>query len=168
MSHLKSSIRTMTNKDMIDEKKDLTILHNIRHNCNNNYKICHNDLLYSKNYDLLMSAVRGESKVNPRNQDIKIITTNSDEYPYNYVLYSNKPRNEIILRTPCCKPLTVDKNFKKNGEYKNDCCGSYNQCIRESYLLRNDCECNNNQRVLQKLSTPVINMNSRLFLSNLC
>ena len=91
MSHLRGSKITMTNQDLIQEKRDLTILHNIRNNTNKNYNICENEVKQAHNYDLYMSAVKAESMVNIMNQDIKTITTNSDEYPFNYVLYSNEP-----------------------------------------------------------------------------
>lgn len=168
MSHLRPSIQTMSNQDLIREKRDLTILHNIKNNCNNNYKIsCCDELKYAASYDLYMSAVKGESMVNIMNQDIKHITTNTDEFPYNYVLCSNDVRDEIILRTPCCKPLTVDKNYKKNGKFKKSC-NSYNQCVEHSFCVRDKCVCNNNQRVLQKLSSPKLCLNTRLVLSNNC
>jgi hypothetical protein len=164
MSHLKSSKKTLTNTDYIHNIKNSTIRENIYNNCNNNYKLCNNTLLNSKNFDLYMSVVKGESEINPLNQDIKLITTNSDEYPFNYVTYSNEPREEIIQRSPCCKPLTVDKNYIKNGNYKKEC-GFYNQCSCD-YSPRSICECNNNQRVIPKLSTPKIYMNSTLKLYN--
>ena len=167
MSHLRASIQTMSNAELTQQKRDLTILNNIRNNTNNNYNICYDEVKHAANYDLYMSAVKAESMVNIMNQDIKTITTNSDEFPFNYVLYSNEPRKEIILRTPCCKPLTVDKNYKKNGKFKKTC-GSYNQCVHERYCLRDDCECNNNQKVLQKLSSPKLNLSSKLILSNQC
>lgn len=168
MSHLRASIKTMTNKDFIEEERDLTILHNVHHNCNNNYRLCHNELLQARNYDLYMSLVRGESMVNPNNQDIKFITTNSDEYTFNYIEYSNMPREEIIIRTPCCKPLTVDKKYYKNGKYKKNCNSCYNQCIECSVCLREMCLCNNNEYMYPKYGTPKICMESKLKISNLC
>ena len=118
MSHLRASIKTMTNADLIQQKRDLTILNNIRNNTNNNYKICCDEVQNSSSYDLYMSLVKAESMVNIMKQDIKHITTNSDEYPFNYNIYN--------------------------------------------------CKCNNNQKVLQKLSSPIMCVNSKLFLSNVC
>lgn len=167
MSHLRASIRTMTNKDLIEEERDLTILQNVHHNSNKNYRLCHDELLQTQNYDLYMSLVRGESMVNPNNQDIKFITTSSDEYTNNYVEYSNKPRKDIIIRTPCYKPLTLDKNYYKNGNYKSNC-KSYNQCMDCDVTLRDSCSCNNNEYMYPKFGTPKICMESKLKISNLC
>ena len=166
MSHLRPSIKTMTNQDFINEKRDLTILNNIKNNCNNNYKIsCCNELKYSASYDLYMSALKAESMVNIMNQDIKHITSNIDELPYNYVLYSNDVRDEIILKTPCCKNLTVDKKYKKNGKVKK-CYNTHEQCIDNTVCLRKKCQCNNNQYVLQRLSSPKLFLNKKLIFSN--
>ena len=118
MSHLRSSIKTMSNAELTQQKRDLTILHNIRNNTNNNYNICYDEVKQARNYDLYMSVVKAESMVNTMKQDVKHITNNSDEYPFNYKIYN--------------------------------------------------CECNNNQKVLQKLSSPCISLNSKLFLSNQC
>jgi hypothetical protein len=118
MSHLRSSIKTMSNAELTQKNRDLIILNNIRNNTNNNYKICCDEVLNSASYDLYMSVVKAESMVNIMKQDIKHITTNSDEYPFNYKIYN--------------------------------------------------CKCNNNQKVLQKLSSPCISLNSKLFLSNQC
>lgn len=161
MSHLRPSIKTMTNQDFINEKRDLTILHNIKDNCNNNYKItCCDELKYSASYDLYMSAIKGESMVNIMNQDIKHITTNIDEFPYNYVLYSNDVSdNDKIL-----KSTSKDKNCKSN----NKCNKEKNKCNKKKIPLRKDCVCNNNQCVLQKLSSPKLFLNSKLVLSNNC
>lgn len=167
MSYLRSSIKTLTNSELIQEKRDLTILHNIRNNCNNNYKICCNRLKNAASYDLYMSAVKADSMVNILNQDIKTSPTESDEFPFTYVNYSTSPREEIVLRNPCCKPIAIDKNYKKNGNIKvncNECCGDpfyINYCLRDK-----DDTCRN--KVIQKLSTPKIYLNSKLILSNQC
>ena len=167
MSHLRSSITTLSNKDLIENTKNLTILNNIHCNCNNNYKICCNRLLNAKNFDLFLSVAKGESDINPHNVDFKTITTNTDEYPYNYVIHSNYQRNFTKPQSPCIKPLAIDQNYKKNGKYKKKC-GYYNQCKCEPSSLRDKCECNDYQHVMSKLSTPKLDFNSTLKFSNLC
>ena len=67
MSHLKSSKKTLTNTDYIHNIKNSTIRENIYNNRNNNYKLCNNTLLNSKNF---VNPLENNKFYTTRRQDI--------------------------------------------------------------------------------------------------